>query len=167
LRKDWTAPGLFVAREPFSPPESAFPLVRDQAGDQGSPAAMTLDASTQSTPTAMISVASALQIPVIFGAEVRWDFLVAPAGKPDQTNACFDLIRHRARQVQLRGKRRSGSFWQRPRTAGLIKRHKHDPLRRKGSRLARLRDWPLPLKICGQIATAIGRFAGSLEKPNV
>ena len=167
MRKDWNSPGLFVAREPFSPTESAFPLVRDQAGDQGSPAAMTPDASTQSTPTVMTSVASALQIPVIFGAEVRWDFLVAPAGKPDQTNARFDLIRHRARQVQLRGKRRSGSFWQRPRTAGLIKRHKRDPLRRKGSRLARLRDWPLPLKICGQIATAIGRFAGSLEKPNV
>jgi hypothetical protein len=37
---------------------------------------MTLDASTQSTPTAMTSVASALQIPVIFGAEVRWDFPV-------------------------------------------------------------------------------------------
>ena len=58
---------------------------------------MTLDASNQPTPTA------ALQLPVIFGAEVRWDLLVAPAGNPDQTNARFDLKRRPARRLQLRG----------------------------------------------------------------
>lgn len=91
---------------------------------------MTLDASTQSTPTAVTSVAAVRRLPVIFVAEVRLDFLVAPAGKPDQTNARFDLIRRWARRLQLRGTRGSGKVWQRPRTAGLIKSHKRDPWRR-------------------------------------
>lgn len=100
-------PVLFLKREPDTPP----------AGwNEG----MTLDASNQP----VTSVASALQLPVIFGAEVRWDFLVAPADNPDQTNARFNLIRRPARRLQLRGTRGSGNAWQRPRTAGLPKRHK-------------------------------------------
>jgi hypothetical protein len=70
---------------------------------------MTLDASTQSTPTAMTSVASALQIPVIFGAEVRWDFLVAPAGKTDPARSRFRQARRGARRVQSKAGRESES----------------------------------------------------------
>jgi hypothetical protein len=89
LWEDGIALGLFVARESFSPPESAFPLVRNQTSDQGSPAVMTLDASTQPTPTAVTSVEAALQLPVIFGVEVLLDFPVALVDQSDQTKARF------------------------------------------------------------------------------
>ena len=50
---------------------------------------MTLDASTQPTPTAVTSVEAALQLPVIFGVEVLLDFPVALVDQSDQTKARF------------------------------------------------------------------------------
>ena len=103
MRKDWTAPGLFVAWEPFSPPESAFPLVRNQTSNQGSPAAMTLDASKS---TAATSVAEVLRLPVIFGAEVHWDFPVAPAETPEPTKSRFPGARRGETPPAIQGETR-------------------------------------------------------------
>lgn len=59
---------------------------------------MTLDASTP--PTAVTSVAAVLRLPVIFGAEVHWDFPVAPADKTDSTKSRFHRERRGTRRVQ-------------------------------------------------------------------
>ena len=106
MRQDWTAPRLFVAREPLSLPEGAFPLVRNQTSDQGSPAAMTRDASPQPTPTAVTSVAAVRRLPVIFGAEVRLDFPVAPAETPEPTKSRFPEARRGETPPAIQGETR-------------------------------------------------------------
>ena len=59
---------------------------------------MTLDASTP--PTAVTPVAAVLRLPVVFGAEVHWDFPVAPADKTDSTESRFHRARRGTRWVQ-------------------------------------------------------------------
>jgi len=61
---------------------------------------MTLDASTPPTPTAVTSVAAVLRLPIIFGAEMHWDFPVTPADKTDSTKSRFHRARRGARRVQ-------------------------------------------------------------------
>ncbi len=64
--------------------------------------AMTLHASTQPPPTSATSVAAVLRLPVIFGAEVRWDFPVVPAGKTDRARSRFRQARRTPGAIQGR-----------------------------------------------------------------
>ncbi len=96
---------------------------------------MTRDASPQPTPTAVTSVAAVLRLPVIFGAQFRLDFPVAPADKTDSTKSHFRRSRCGTRRVQSKATRGSGS----PRQKGLFRRCSTSP-DSPGSRLG-LPSW--------------------------